>query len=87
MYIINSNLFFSFLQKPPPEASFGGVSYNLTVNFTCEKTKRKTITNNTYTTVATYSEVRVSIIAINNVGSSPSQEIIIPPQHLKGNHL
>ncbi|KAK3532976.1 hypothetical protein QTP70_006211 [Hemibagrus guttatus] len=70
--------------NPPPEASFGGVSYNLTLNLPCEKTKIHTIRKNTFKTVATYSEARVSLIAINNVGSSPSQEIIIPPvKHLK----
>ncbi|KAF4083457.1 hypothetical protein AMELA_G00141550 [Ameiurus melas] len=73
--------------KPPPEASSGGVSYTLTVNLPCEKTKRITIKNNTFKIAATYSEARVSIVAINNVGSSPAQEIIIPPvEHLKYCH-
>ncbi|XP_060797664.1 oncostatin-M-specific receptor subunit beta isoform X2 [Neoarius graeffei] len=73
--------------KPPPEASFGGVSYNLTLNLLCERTKKKTIQKNTFTIMATNSEVRVSIVAINNVGSTPSLEIIIPPvEHLKYCH-
>ncbi|XP_053093831.1 uncharacterized protein il12rb1 [Pangasianodon hypophthalmus] len=73
--------------KPPPEASFGGVSYELTVNLPCEKTKKQNITGNTFKIAATYSEARVSIVAINNVGSSPSKEIIIPPvEHLKYCH-
>ncbi|XP_060734649.1 leukemia inhibitory factor receptor isoform X1 [Tachysurus vachellii] len=72
---------------PPPEASFGGVSYNLTLNLPCEKTKMYTIWNNTFETVATYSEARVSLVAINNIGSSPSQELVIPPvEHLKFCH-
>ncbi|XP_027025406.1 leukemia inhibitory factor receptor [Tachysurus fulvidraco] len=72
---------------PPPEASFGGVSYNLTLNLPCEKTKMYTTVNHTFKTLATYSEARVSLVAINNVGSSPSQELVIPPvEHLKSCH-
>lgn len=74
----------SLFQDPPPEASFGGVSYNLTLNLPCERMKMETIKKNTYKIVVTYSEARVSIVAINNVGSSLSREIIIPPvEHLK----
>ncbi|KAF7703718.1 hypothetical protein HF521_022725 [Silurus meridionalis] len=73
--------------KPPTEASFGGVSYNLTLILPCKKTKRQRIRSNTYKFVATDSEARVTVVAINDVSSSPSQEIIIPPvEHLKYCH-
>ncbi|KAI5626649.1 homer protein-like 3 [Silurus asotus] len=50
-------------------------------------TKRQRIRSNTYKFVATDSEARVTVVAINDVSSSPSQEIIIPPvEHLKYCH-
>ncbi|XP_072516502.1 uncharacterized protein il12rb1 [Salminus brasiliensis] len=71
---------------PPPEASYGGVTYNLTLNVPCE-TKNKTTNKTSYTLTATNSEVRVSISAINKVSTSAFQKIIIPPvQHLKHCH-
>ncbi|KAG9266698.1 leukemia inhibitory factor receptor-like [Astyanax mexicanus] len=71
---------------PPPEASSSGVTYNLTLNFPC-KTKNKTTKETSYSLTAADSELRVSIIAINDVSTSPFQEIIIPPvQHLKHCH-
>ncbi|TSM94687.1 Tyrosine-protein phosphatase Lar [Bagarius yarrelli] len=77
----------SWQNIPPPKASFGGVSYNLSLNIPCYPTINKTISKNTFKIVATYSEVKVTIVAINNIGSSPIQEIIIPPvEHLKYCH-
>ncbi|XP_076880845.1 interleukin-12 receptor subunit beta-1 isoform X2 [Brachyhypopomus gauderio] len=72
---------------PPPESSYGGVSYNLTLEQPCKKKTTKTTTNTSYEIFITFSEARVSVIAINNVGNSPSQEYIIPPvEHLKYCH-
>ncbi|XP_036442909.1 interleukin-12 receptor subunit beta-1 [Colossoma macropomum] len=68
---------------PPPEASCGGVTYNLTLRLPCE-TKTKTTKKTSYNMNVTNSEARVSIIAINNVSESASREITIPHvQHLK----
>ncbi|KAF5909955.1 leukemia inhibitory factor receptor-like, partial [Clarias magur] len=70
--------------KPSHEASYGGVSYKVTVNLPCQKTKNKSIKSNTFTFVASDSEARVSIVAVNKVGKSPPLEIVIPPvEHLK----
>ncbi|XP_017572076.1 interleukin-12 receptor subunit beta-1 [Pygocentrus nattereri] len=68
---------------PPFEASIGGVTYNLTLSLPCE-TKTKTTKKTSYYMNVTDSEARVSIIAINSVSESASQEITIPNiQHLK----
>ncbi|KAK1805823.1 hypothetical protein P4O66_012870 [Electrophorus voltai] len=71
---------------PPAETALGGVIYKLTLALPCER-KTKTTKNTFYKMLITYSEARVSIVAINNVGNSPSQQIIIPPvEHLKYCH-
>ncbi|KAL7855106.1 hypothetical protein SRHO_G00172960 [Serrasalmus rhombeus] len=68
---------------PPFEASIGGVTYKLTLSLPCE-TKTKTTKKTSYYMNVTDSEARVSIIAINSVSESASQEITIPHiQHLK----
>nr|UYP39487.1 interleukin-12 receptor beta-1 [Ctenopharyngodon idella] len=67
--------------EPPAEESAGGVKYKLNITvWPCKKNSTKEIltSNRTYKTSITYSEARISIIAINNVGSSPPKEIIIP---------
>ncbi|KAI4882016.1 hypothetical protein NFI96_000730 [Prochilodus magdalenae] len=70
-------------QAPPPEASYGGVTYHLSLKLPCE-IKNKSTTNTSYRMKVTVSEARVSIIAKNNVSESASREIIIPHvQHLK----
>ncbi|XP_058646599.1 interleukin-6 receptor subunit beta isoform X2 [Onychostoma macrolepis] len=65
---------------PSAEESVGGVRYNLRLSvWPCDKSKRKkSTTNQTYNTSITYSEARISIIAINKVGCSPRRQIIIP---------
>ncbi|ROL47736.1 hypothetical protein DPX16_16108 [Anabarilius grahami] len=67
--------------EPPAKESAGGVEYKLNIIvWPCKKnrTKETSTSNRTYKTSITYSEARISIIAINNVGSSPPKEIIIP---------
>ncbi|XP_051532225.1 leukemia inhibitory factor receptor-like isoform X1 [Myxocyprinus asiaticus] len=72
---------------PPAEESVGGVTYKLTLSiWPCEKPRKvKPINvNRTIQTSITMSEARVSIIAVNKVGSSPPHLIIIPAvKHLK----
>ncbi|KAI1891845.1 hypothetical protein AGOR_G00147930 [Albula goreensis] len=64
--------------------SAGGVQYVLTLNITrCQHKPVKISTNTTsYNTNVTASVVNISIIAINNVGTSPKKTITIPAQFL-----
>ncbi|XP_067243487.1 leukemia inhibitory factor receptor isoform X1 [Chanodichthys erythropterus] len=67
--------------EPPAKESAGGVEYKLNITvWPCKKnsTKETSTSNRSYKTSITYSEARISIIAINFVGSSPPKEIIIP---------
>ncbi|XP_016425563.1 interleukin-6 receptor subunit beta isoform X2 [Sinocyclocheilus rhinocerous] len=70
-----------FWDAPPAEESVGGVKYILRLSdWPCNKTKRKKqkTMNQTYNASITYSEARISIIAVNKVGHSPRQQLIIP---------
>ncbi|XP_056590305.1 leukemia inhibitory factor receptor isoform X2 [Triplophysa dalaica] len=64
---------------PPAEESVGGVTYILNMShWPCHKPKTLKAVNRTFNTSITFSEAWVSIIARNQVGSSPPQLITIP---------
>ncbi|XP_062869497.1 interleukin-31 receptor subunit alpha [Trichomycterus rosablanca] len=72
-----------YWDKPPREASFGGLTYKLTLHLPCQN---KTATTNitSFEMFVTYSGARVSFVATNNVGSVSSKQITIPPvKHLQ----
>ncbi|KAJ8408355.1 hypothetical protein AAFF_G00257690 [Aldrovandia affinis] len=72
-------------EAPPEPESAGGVRYHLSLAFIpCASDPRIIQTDSTeYNTNVSASAVTVNITAINNVGKSPKQTVIIPAQHLE----